>query len=248
MVTPRASLVPRFHSPTWIQLKLPSFKTHLNSQQLCTYIAVATMVAEPNEPKLDIPRHIKYWQRCLKTLLPTQYTSNDSSRMALGFFILSALDLLNAGANTFPPKQRAEIRNWILSCQHPHGGFCGSPNHKYPETYYVDVGKGKQQMDPANLPATFFALLSLSFTGSLEGVKRDACLKWLRSLQRDDGSFGELRTQEGAVEGGSDMRYCQISTAIRWILRGDVKEGEVPVGEDINVDKLVDHIRAGQVH
>jgi geranylgeranyl transferase type-1 subunit beta len=206
------------------------------------------MAAETEEPKLQIEKHIKYWHRCLKSLLPTQYTSTDSSRMTLGFFILSALDLLNVGAENLPAKDRRDLRNWILKCQHPNGGFCGSPNHRYPDAYYTDVGNGRQQMDPANLPATFFAILSLSYVGSLDGVKRDACLKWLKSLQREDGSFGELITQEGVIEGGRDMRYCHVATMIRWMLRGDVEDGDVPAEEDINVDKLVDHIRAGQVH
>jgi geranylgeranyl transferase type-1 subunit beta len=198
------------------------------------------------EPKLDIERHIKYWQRCLKTVLPTQYTSTDSSRMLLGFFILSALDLLGAGADTFPAKDRKNIRNWILKCQHPYGGFCGSPNHRYPDAYYVDVGHGRQQMDPASLPATFFAILSLTFVGSLEQVKRDECLKWLKTLQRADGSFGELITQEGIIEGGRDMRPCYLAAAVRWMLRGDTPLDDKEKNDDIDIEKLVDHIRAGQ--
>lgn len=199
------------------------------------------------EPKLDIERHIKYWQRCLKTVLPTQYTSTDSSRMLLGFFILSALDLLGAGADTFPAKDRKNIRDWILKCQHPYGGFCGSPNHRYPDAYYVDVGHGRQQMDPASLPATFFAILSLTFVGSLEQVKRDECLKWLKTLQRADGSFGELITQEGIIEGGRDMRPCYLAAAVRWMLRGDTPLNDKEKNDDIDIEKLVDHIRAGQV-
>lgn len=199
------------------------------------------------ESKLEKQKHIKYWQRCLKSVLPTQYTSTDSSRMTLGFFILSALDLLGAGADTFPETQSAEIREWILKCQHPNGGFCGSPNHRFPDAYYVDVGRGRQVMDAANLPATFFALLSLSFVGGLERVKRGDCLRWLRTLQRNDGSFGELVTQEGVVEGGRDMRYCLTAMAIRWILRGDEQLNETEKEEDVDVETLVDHIRAGQV-
>ena len=190
------------------------------------------------ESKLGKEKHIQYWQRCLKTLLPTAYTSTDSSRMSLGFFILSALDIL--GAPPIPELQRANIREWILRCQHPSGGFCGSPNHRYPDACY---GNG-EQMDPANLPATYFALLSLSFVGRLEGVQRAKCLLWLKRLQREDGSFGELVMRDGKIKGGSDMRYCFVAMAVRWILRGDEKEEDI---EDINVEKLVDHLRSGQV-
>lgn len=172
----------------------------------------------------------------------------DSSRITLGFFILSALDLLGAGAETFSEDQRTNIKDWILRCQHPNGGFCGSPNHKYPDTAYVDVGHGKQIMDPANLPATYFAILALSFVGSLDGIRRNDCLRWLKTLQRDDGSFGELVTQNGIIEGGRDTRYCQVATAIRWMLRGDDDLTEVERGGDINIDNLVGHIRSAQVY
>jgi geranylgeranyl transferase type-1 subunit beta len=162
--------------------------------------------------------------------------------MTLGFFILSALDLLSAGPDTFPTTQQAEIRTWILKCQHPHGGFCGSTNHIYPESYY---GK-KEEMDPANLPATFFALLSLGFVGGLEGVKRKECLSWLKRLQRQDGSFGEWIAPDGKIQGGNDMRYCYVASAIRWVLRGGVPAGE-QAEDDINLEGLVGHLRNGQV-
>ncbi|RDW77101.1 hypothetical protein BP6252_05154 [Coleophoma cylindrospora] len=200
------------------------------------------------EPKLPVEQHVKYWHRCLKTLLPTQYTSTDSSRMTLGFFILSALDLLSAGPDTLPLTERRRLRDWILSCQHPSGGFCGSPNHRFPDAFYVDVGQGARQMDPANLPATFFALLSLGLVenGSpFSGVRRRQLMTWLRTLQREDGSFGEL-IRDGTVKGGRDMRYCYCAAAVRWMLRGEL-QGEKAV-EDIDVDKLVGHIRAGQTY
>lgn len=168
--------------------------------------------------------------------------------MTLGFFILSALDLLGAGAETFTEEERTNIKNWILKCQHPNGGFCGSPNHKYPDAAYVDVGYGKQVMDPANLPATYFAITALSFVGSLDEIRRDDCLKWLRSLQREDGSFGELITQDGTIKGGRDMRYYYVATAIRWMLRGDDELGQEKIEGDIDLDKLVTHIRSGQVY
>lgn len=197
------------------------------------------------EPDFPVERHISYWKRCLKTLLPTGYTTTDSTRMTLGFFILSALDILGAGADTLPEQEQKNTRDWILKCQHPNGGFCGSPNHKYPDEYYVDHGTGKEKLtDPANLPATYFAILSLSFVGTLDQVKRVKCLRWLRTLQREDGSFGELITKEGIIGGGKDMRYCYVALAVRWMLRGDMADSQI---EDINVEKLVEYLRSAQV-
>jgi geranylgeranyl transferase type-1 subunit beta len=198
------------------------------------------------ELKLDTELHTKYWKRCLKSVLPTGYTSNDSSRMTLGFFTLSALDVLDQDKNLISEKERADIRDWVLRCQHPNGGFCGSTNHRFPDAYYVDVGHGRQLMDPANLPATFFAILSLTYVGKLSQVRRWDCLRWLKTLQREDGSFGELMAADGTIKGGTDMRYCYVAAAIRWMLVGD-QISEEDMEDDIDVDKLVDHLRNGQV-
>lgn len=195
----------------------------------------------------DTARHISYWQRCLKSLLPTDYTSTDSSRVLLGFFILSALDILGVGVDTLPPSDVRRLRSWILSCQHPNGGFCGSPNHKYPERYYDISGQWEIDPDPANLPATYFAILSLSFVGGLPHMDRIECLRWLKRLQREDGSFGEVLGESGKVEGGRDMRYCHFASGVRWMLRGDHKPNEWEPHEDIDVDKLVKHIQSGEV-
>lgn len=192
----------------------------------------------------DAGRHVKYWIRCLKSLLPTDYTSMDSSRMALGFFILAGLDLLGAGADTLPAAEMESLGTWVLKCQHPNGGFCGSPNHRYPDSFYDPLGT--YDVDPANLPATFFALLTLNFVGDIAHVNRAKCLKWLKKLQRADGSFGELIGEDGKIMGGRDMRYCHFASAVRWILRGELKaigEGY----EDIDVDALVKHIQSAQV-
>ena len=72
---------------------------------------------------LNKERHIKYWLRCLKSLLPTLYTPYDANRMMLAAFILSALDLLSALHEYTTPDERAGYIEWIYSCQHPDGGF-----------------------------------------------------------------------------------------------------------------------------
>lgn len=196
-------------------------------------------------PTIDVKLHTRYWQRCLKSLLPTEYQSTDSSRVMLAFLILAALDLLGSGASTMPASEKEILRDWILSCQHPNGGFCGSPNHKYPDGHY---GSGRD-IDPANLAASFFAILSLAFVGGLERVNRAKTLNWLRTLQREDGSFGELIEGSGRVGGGRDMRYCHFASGIRRILKGyeRPKPGNEEY-EDIDVEALVAHIRAGETY
>lgn len=233
-------------------------------------------------PRLERERHLKYWTRCLRTLLPQQYTGMDSTRMTLGFFIVAAIDVLSdqpAKWQTTPlltSSDRRRLRAWVLACQHPSGGFCGSPTHVVPEWRgALDVVvPGRRQKTSAqqptaanhagaNLAATYFALLLLALLtdgdeeaeSCLLGVRRRATLAWLRRLQRPDGSFGELVFEDGGegwageVQGARDMRFCYFAATVRWILRGD---GRDSVGtedeEDIDVDALVRFIRQGQTY
>lgn len=229
----------------------------------------------PFDPPLDKPRHLRYWQRCARTLLPHHYTPNDSQRLTLGFFIVAAIDLLSFPADAKPlltPADRRGLRAWVLSCQHPHGGFCGSPSHVFPRARDGDDGASGN----ANIAATYFALLLLPLLteaehaegGAYAGVDRAGTLRWLRRLQRvdGDGSFGEVvyglpsfgDTDQGRdgrpgeegrrymIGGGRDMRYCYLAASIRWILRGDVAEGDAAYVEDIDVPALVRHIRRSQ--
>ncbi|GKT89072.1 prenyltransferase and squalene oxidase [Colletotrichum tofieldiae] len=224
------------------------------------------MAADTTVP-LEKARHIKYWQRCHKTFLPHQYTSSDSTRIALSFFILAALDILSPSKpskedpNLLTPADRAAARNFVLGLYHPGGGFCGSPNHALPAELYAnwDFEKGTprtRNSSSANLASTYFALLILAIVAdgpeaaknAFAGVDRVATLRWLKRLQRPDGSFGELVLDDGSIEGGNDMRLCFLAATIRWALRGDAKEGDADWVEDFDVDALVKHIRQGQTY
>ncbi|KAI1370930.1 terpenoid cyclases/Protein prenyltransferase [Hypoxylon crocopeplum] len=221
-------------------------------------------MASSEQPSLDTARHIRYWQRCFRSVLPHHYVSNDSIRLTLGFFIISALDLLSSSssyseppsdplkASLITPDDRTRMRAWVLSLQHPQGGFCGSPHHVLPDRYRFKTdlwAKTESARDPANanLAATYFALLLLGILAeddgskAFEGVHRYKTLTWLKTLQREDGSFGELIDENGYVGGGRDMRYCYLAATIRWALGG-----EAEAGGDFDVDALVAHIRRGQ--
>lgn len=228
-----------------------------------------TQQQQPLDPPLDKSRHVRYWQRCFRSILPHHYTSNDSTRLTIGYFILAALDLLSSSSSfSSPPENplalslipsidRRAIRDWVISLQHPHGGFCGSPHHVLPPAHqstYEQPDKSKEPVptaaDPenANIAATYFALLSLGVLAEDDGppafnrVDRLRTLRWLRSLQRDDGSFGENVDSNGYVAGGRDMRPCYLAATIRWMLGG----AEAGPDVDFDVDKLVAHIRRSQ--
>ncbi|KAK2748262.1 hypothetical protein FQN57_000920 [Myotisia sp. PD_48] len=75
-------------------------------------------------------RQRKYFLRCLRTPLPQYYTSNDTSRMSLAYFIIAGLDLLDLLEEGHTPSlldsdssqklSADETRgyiNWIYHCQ-----------------------------------------------------------------------------------------------------------------------------------
>jgi geranylgeranyl transferase type-1 subunit beta len=219
---------------------------------------------------LDNERHLRYWKRCLRTLLPHQYTSNDSIRMTLGCFIIASIDLLTPPDDPKPlltTTDRRLLREWVLACQHPGGGFAGSPTHALPAHAHTgfdfDAGTEEPHLGVANVAATYFALQLLGLLAeedtaeaAFDGVDRRGTLEWLRSLQREDGSFGEVVVEipdgdEGTrtmIAGGRDMRYSYLAAVIRWVLRGDVQRGDPAWVEDINVHGLVKHMRAAQTY
>ncbi|KAK3376857.1 terpenoid cyclases/protein prenyltransferase alpha-alpha toroid [Lasiosphaeria ovina] len=224
------------------------------------------------EPSLDVARHLKYWKMCLQYPLPDLYLSNETNRIALAYFIVSSVTLLTSSGPAsegspkplIPPEHRKRLREWVLSHQHSAGGFCGTsslvpPFRDYDEWDFDQGTRTAEHTGLANLAASLFALQLLALLaddddpeGAFRGVDRVQTLRWLRQLQRDDGSFGESRLQLPGrgwfIGGGYDMRYCYIATCIRWILRGDVREGDAAWVEDFNTEKLVQYILDSQTY
>ena len=164
------------------------------------------------------------------------YQSNDSSRMTLAFFTVSALDLLDALESSISVDERAAYVDWIYHCQHPRGGFSGFSG--------ADLGPLRSAKNdcwnPANLAATYFALATLLVLGDdLDRVKRRECLRWIQGLQLEDGSFGEGTGEEGRVNGGKDVRFGYCAAGVRWILNRGSERAATAQAEDINVEALV---------
>lgn len=200
--------------------------------------------AAPFDTQLNYARHIKFWRRNLKTFLPNFYTSNDANRMLLALFTVSALDILGDLDAALSSEERQGHIAWVYSCQLPHGGFRPWPGSNF-GSLRTDLNK---KWDPAHIPGTFFALLTLVVLGDdLQKVKRRAILAWLVKMQRPEGSFGETLGDDGFVHGGNDSRFGYMATAIRWILRGDL-QGPCEGVPDIDVDKFVTCVRDSECY
>lgn len=194
------------------------------------------------ESSLNYARHIKYWRRNLKTFLPNAYTSNDANRMTLALFTVSALDVLGDLNSALSAEERQGHVDWVYNCQLPDGGF-----RPWPGSNFGELRNDQNKIwDPAHVPGTFFALLTLVVLGDgLERVKRKELLAWLVKMQRPEGSFGETLGENDYVHGGNDSRFGYMATAIRWILRGNL-EGPCEGVPDIDIDKFVACVRQAE--
>ena len=166
--------------------------------------------------------------------------------MYLAFLIVSALDVLDALPTVCDENERPDYVNWIYRCQHPNGGFRMWPGTDFGER----ATEANARWDPANIPATYFALATLLILGDdFKRVRRKQTLQWLHKTQRPDGSFGQTLV-DGRVEGGNDSRFGYCASGIRRILRGPktttlTVDGDEP--QDIDIDALVRCIRAAEV-
>jgi len=166
--------------------------------------------------------------------------------MYLGFFIISALDLLDALETVSSEAERRDYADWIYRCQHPDGGFRMWPGTDFGER----ANATNARWDPANVPATYFALAALLALGDdFRRVGRRQTLQWLQKMQRPDGSFGET-LMNGRLEGGNDPRFGYCATGARYILRG-TSNGSLDVDgdtvHDVDLDSFVRCVRAAEV-
>ncbi|CAK7567586.1 MAG: geranylgeranyl transferase type-1 subunit beta [Sporothrix epigloea] len=225
----------------------------------------------------DPARHLRYWQRCMRTLLPHQYTATDSTRMMLGCFCVAATDVLtqDSDQSILTAHDRETFREWVLACQHPGGGFVGGPTHTYSQAIYAgfDFDRGMPEAGApgeANIAATLFAMQLLALLANSDdkngepnekgrecaflGVDRESTLRWLQQLQRPDGSFGEYVAYVPDVQTiGGRRKVVGGGADMRYcyiaaMIRWMLGGGGHTGVPDIDVYALVQHIRQGQTY
>ncbi|KAK5649841.1 hypothetical protein RI129_000870 [Pyrocoelia pectoralis] len=156
--------------------------------------------------------HIKYLLRFLDGL-PSEFTSCDTTRITIAYFIISSLDVLNS-LNLINAERRIAIIEWIYSLQVVNdeelvSGFQGS------STLNTSFNKTSNSLYKwSHLAGTYCGLCSLIILGDdLSKVNRGAIIKSLKSLQLADGCF------TGAKSGTeNDMRFLFMATSICYIL------------------------------
>ncbi|CDO56881.1 similar to Saccharomyces cerevisiae YGL155W CDC43 Beta subunit of geranylgeranyltransferase type I [Geotrichum candidum] len=177
--------------------------------------------------------HNKYFQRCLG-FLPSQATPYDSSRTALAYFCISGLSLLGTLETDISITERQQWIDWLHSNMVPSGdGFRGSATHKL---LTEDL-----EYDGANLPATYFSIMSLAALrdGSFrEKLDRDKICRFVGKCQREDGSFAPNWSPARGPFGENDLRCNYMATGILKALRASKEL----VNEVMNVPKAIEFI------
>lgn len=141
-------------------------------------------------PRLNRQEHIKYLKKALN-YLPPEYKALDASRPWLCYWIIHGLTLLDV---ILPPEQYDRFINFLARCQHPEGGFSGSPGQY------------------AHLAPTYAAVNALCTIGTERAysvINRPALHRFLMRMRQPDGSFTIHQGGEIDVRGS----YCALSVA-----------------------------------
>ncbi|KAI0629999.1 terpenoid cyclases/Protein prenyltransferase [Trametes polyzona] len=169
--------------------------------------------------------HAAHCTRCL-VALPFSQVELDSSRIALVFYCLGSLDILQLLDSKTSELDRENWRSWLWEQQisGPFGaGFRPSP--------YVTPEDGElSEYDLPHLVMTYTALLSLAILrDDFSKLNRENIPHFLRSCQKEDGSFSALPNG-----GESDLRMLYCAFTISSMLND---------WSGIDIDRAVAYIR-----
>lgn len=160
-------------------------------------------------------KHIKFFMRCLN-VLPSSYSSLDTTRLTVAFFALSGLDVLNALSEIAEHKSR--YIDWVYSLQvfpNKEGTNLRKCGFKGSSTLHLKGYEDFVSMyDSGHIAMTYVALANLLILGDdLSRVDKKAVIESLKDLQLEDGSF--CPTPEGSE---NDMRFIFCASCISYIL------------------------------
>lgn len=155
--------------------------------------------------------HKKYFLRYLN-VLPQQATEHDSSRTALAYFCISGLAVLGALDDVInDSNKRTQWADWLYSNLVTSGeGFRGSSTHKLP-------GANAAEYDCANIPATYFSIMSLATLRDermATTLDRTKIAEYVGRCQRQDGSFAPNWAPAVGPFGENDPRCNYMAAGI----------------------------------
>jgi len=149
-------------------------------------------------------------------LLPGPYEGQDSNRVTLAFFVIAAMELLDATEKLKPQ----EVIDWVYSLQILPGtdreknkhnlGFRGGPFFVPP----FNPEEGPHPHDKSHIAMSYVAICLLLMMGDdLSRVDTKAVVSALPFMQQENGSFSP--TAGGAEH---DMRYIYCASSVSYML------------------------------
>ena len=173
---------------------------------------------------INVKMHTMCHKRFL-SLLPSKYQSEDSNKLAIAYFSLASLQLLNTLETSFTVEERQKFIDFIYShliTTDEYSGFCGS----------LIYNKTEESME---LAATCFSLQCLLILkDNFKRIDRRKILNFVKACQLSNGGF----TNGLLGKYVKDLRYVMIATTISRILVKDRSK----VGEIIDIPKLYSFI------
>lgn len=157
-------------------------------------------------PQLAKKKHAKYFQRLLQ-IMPGSMAEFDYSRLAVAFFAISGLDILNC-LNEISEETKLEAIDWIYKLQVTGAG----PRSGFQPCTTIPKDAPKYQC--GHLAMTYIGLVTLLILGDdLSRVDRKSIVEGMRACQNSDGSFTAV-----IVGCESDMRFLYCACCISKIL------------------------------
>lgn len=170
--------------------------------------------------KIDFKKHTLCHKRFL-ALLPSKFQSEDSNKLAIAYFSLASLELMNTLQSTFKESEVKDFIEYIYShliVDERFSGFRGS-------LIYLN------RVESIDLASTCFALQSLLILkDDLSRVDEKKVMAFVKSCQKPSGGFSNTLNSEQA----KDLRYCMIATTISKIL---LKKSSL-YSQYINIEKM----------
>ncbi|EPY52049.1 geranylgeranyltransferase I beta subunit Cwg2 [Schizosaccharomyces cryophilus OY26] len=163
--------------------------------------------------QLTVSKHVAFFQRHL-ILLPNPYEEHDSERMALGFFCLLGLDLLNSLDKVSKEDRESWIewiyRNYILmNCEDSNCKYAGFRG-------FATGGTSLTVEQEPQLAATSFAISNLLLLGDdLSRIDKHAVEQFLSLCQLPGGHF---KSTASSTCYDQDMRQLYLATTIATLL------------------------------
>lgn len=165
--------------------------------------------------KLQKKKLARYFERHL-TLLPSSYECHDPNKMAIVFYSLVGLSILDEDITKKYKDNKKWLHNLYNIIELPIGAISG----------FVSTSTMKFQHIPTmNLPNTLFALLTLVCLNDHDFfdkiLEKESLYRFVSSCQLPNGSFSSYLDIScsgfPSLTDSSDLRYCYIAVAILYV-------------------------------